>query len=199
MGFWSDFTGKSARKDLQRGTAAAMDHLDTGAANARSDLSWGYQTARADIDPYIQSGQQGHQMYSDLMGLNGEAPRGAAQALYESDEGFMGQLGESQNAMLRNMNARGLSGSGAGALAGARVARQGYESYLDRVRNMSTQGQQLASQGASMAYGYGNDQANLQYGVAQQKAGLETGQANAMGSQPQHVDEQLAWRGWSGR
>ena len=78
-----------------------------------------------------------------------------------SDRAFTGKLGQDQNAMLRQMNARGMSGSGAGALAAERVFQQNYGSHLDRYANRGQQGAQMAQFGAGLASNRGAQLANM--------------------------------------
>jgi hypothetical protein len=181
MGFFSNFFGGDSRRDIRDGQAQANQMLTQGRDEAQGRYDTGYEESKGYIDPYIESGQRGSEFYDDLLGLNGDDARDAAQGILESDQGFQGQLGESQNAMLRHMNARGNSNSGAGALAGARVARQGYTQQLGAYGNRAAQGYQAAGAGANLATGYANNSAQLQYGTAQQKAANQISSSNAIG------------------
>lgn len=180
MSFFSNFFGGKSRRDIWQGQATANAALDQGRDTAQGYFDRGYDQSKEYIDPYIESGQRGQEFYDDLIGLNGPEARAAAQEILESDRGFQGQLGESQNAMLRNMNARGLSGSGAGALAGARVARQGYTQQLGVYGDRAARGFQAAGAGANLASQYANNSAGLQYGTAQQKAANAISSSNAI-------------------
>jgi hypothetical protein len=162
---------------LQRSNRFLTDGRD--AAQGAYDQS--YETSQDYIDPYIESGQRGQGAYDDLMGLNGPEARAAAQEkYYSSNPAMMGQLGQQQNAMMRAMNARGSSYSGAGALAAERVSQQNYGQFMDRFNNRAQQGFGAAQAGAGNANQYGNNTAQLQYGYGQQRAGNEISASNAI-------------------
>ena len=180
MGLFSNFFGGDSRRDIRRGQETANNALLAGNETAQGYFDDAFETSQGYLDPYIESGAQGQSMYADLLGINGAASRGTAQNLLMSDPAFRGQLGQDQNAMLRAMNARGMSGSGAGALAAERVFQQNYGNTLNRYAGLGQQGQQAASAGANLATNYGQNSANLQYGTQQQIAGNAITSANAV-------------------
>lgn len=180
MGLLDDFTGASARRDLRSGRTAQLNALAAGEAGAAGQLAEGYSTARGYLDPYITSGRGYQSMYDDLMGINGPEARERAQALVSSDPMWQGRLGMDQNAALRNLNARGLSGSGAAALAGQRVLMERYGDVLGRYQQGGQMGMAAAGAGADLASRYGSERAGLTFGAAQQRAGVEGSFSNAM-------------------
>ena len=114
-------------------------------------------------------------MYGDLLGLNGTDARSSAQGIITSDPLWSGKLGEDTNAVLKNLNARGMGASGTAALAGQRVLLQNYNNVLDRYQGMGQTGLSATGQRAGVltgqgdnAYGFGATKANqaLQYGNA---------------------------------
>ena len=118
-------------------------------------------------------------MYADLLGLNGADARAAAQNTLMSDPAFQGQLGQEQNAMLRAMNARGLSGSGAGALAAERVFQQNYGNTLNRYAGLGQQGLQAAGGASNLAATLGQQRGDLKFGTNQLQTNLKVGGVNA--------------------
>jgi hypothetical protein len=84
-------------------------------------------------------------------------------------------LGDQSNALLRQLNARGNTYGGKAALAGARVGRENYEGWLNRLMGQGQQGGQYAGQQASIRSGQGD----LRYGFGATKAGQEINYGNA--------------------
>lgn len=185
MGFFADFSGASARKDINAANSKANAALQSG-YNASQGY---YDDAASSYDPYASSGGAANQAYMDLMGLNGADARTAAQGVVTSDPLWSGKLGEDTNAVLKNLNARGMGASGAAALAGHRVLLQNYNGVLDRYANLGRQGFEatgakagvLTGQGDN-AFGFGATKANnaLQYGNAMAQA-RNTGVNNILG------------------
>ncbi len=171
MGFFSDFTGASARSDIKKANNTATAALDQGYNTSQGY----YDQAASSFDPYTSSGAAGEKMYSDLLGLNGDDARSSAQGVITSDPLWSGKLGEDTNAVLKNLNARGMGASGASALAGQRVLLQNYNSVLDRYQGLGQTGLSATGQRAGVltgqgdnAYGFGATKANqaLQCGNA---------------------------------
>ncbi len=171
MGFFSDFTGASARSDIKKANNTATAALDQGYNTSQGY----YDQAASSFDPYTSSGAAGQKMYGDLLGLNGTDARSSAQGIITSDPLWSGKLGEDTNAVLKNLNARGMGASGASALAGQRVLLQNYNSVLDRYQGLGQTGLSATGQRAGVltgqgdnAYGFGATKANqaLQYGNA---------------------------------
>lgn len=181
MGLFSNFFGGDQRRDIRNGLNESNQILNQGRDDAQGYYDRGYEQAQGYINPYIQSGQQGQQFYDDLLGLNGAGARDERQQFLMSDPAFQGQLGQQQNALLRQMNAMGNSNSGAGALAAERVFQQNYGNTLDRYANRGQQGFQAAGMGANLAQQYAGQSGGLQFGTAQQKAGNTASAYNAIG------------------
>jgi hypothetical protein len=162
MSFFSDFTGSSARGDINRAYSTANNALQKG-FNASQGF---YDQAAGSFDPYAATGGAANKAYGDLLGLNGEDARTAAQGVITSDPLWSGKFADDTNNVLKNMNARGMGASGAAALAGQRVLTQDYGNVLDRYANLGAQGLQatgaragvLTGQGDN-AYGFGATQA----------------------------------------
>ena len=181
MGFFSNFSGGDSRRDIRNGLGQANGYLTEGRDTAQGYYDRGYETSQGYLDPYIQGGLKGQGAYDDLMGLNGPEARARAQEQYYSSDALtQGKLGQDQNAMLRAMNARGSSNSGAGALAAERVSQQNYGQFLDRYNNRAQQGFGAAQAGGANANQYAGNSANLQYGTAQQMGANAISASNAM-------------------
>lgn len=182
MGLFSNFFGGDAKKYITGSTKKANALLEEGKAAATPLIQGGYDQAIAGMQPYMEGGAAGQTMYDDLLGLNGPEARAAAQELLMSDPAFQGQLGQSQNALLRGMNARGMSGSGAGALAAERVFQQQYGDVLGRYANRGAQGMQAAGATGQFAVGRGQDLGNLEFGTRQMLANNQINKGNALAS-----------------
>jgi hypothetical protein len=158
MGFLSNLSGGSSRRDLRVAQGQADQALQQGfdQSNQRYDQASGM------LDPYARSGQQGQEFYNNLLGLNGADARASSQGIITSDPQWSGKFAADSNAMLRNMNARGQGAGGAAALAGQRVLSQNYGNAMDRYMNLGQQGLQATGAQADIrrqqgdnAYGYG--------------------------------------------
>ncbi len=172
MGFISDLTGSSARKDLRAARRRSNEELDAGfnEANQRYDEAFDLYS------PYAQQGAEGATAYRNAL-LGSPEQKQALYDNYTNDPGMQGMLGLESNALLRRLNAGG-SGTGGGklALAGARVAQAGYGGFLDRLSGLGQQG--LAATGAQSNVRLG--QGDMRYGLGATKAGSEINFGGAM-------------------
>lgn len=196
MGFFDSFLNPGA-KQAKQGYNAATGMLQKGEAQARGELTGGYDQAgnflaqagqgigaaydqagnalnsgeaRATgyLDPYMQSGGQANAMYGNALGLNGVGAQSSFGANYAASDPFRAQnAGFATEALMKALNARGLSGSG---YAGEAVARQNlmqgsqdYNNYLNRLSGVRDSGQSAA-----------NNAANISQNFATQRSGLAT-------------------------
>lgn len=171
FGIFDNFDGSQTRNAMQTGLRFANNGINRAQRTGRESINRGYRQGRQDINPYLQSGRRGQGFYDDLLGLNGADARDSRQQYLMGDAAFTGKLGQDQNAMLRAMNARGLSGSGRGLLAAERVFQQNYGDIMNRYNNRAQQGAQMAQFGANMANNRGLQNANL----GMQAAGMRSG------------------------
>ena len=179
MGLWGSFTGDDQADAARASAGWGIKHLNRMGNYALDEYDQGYGNAQEYLDPYVQSGGAGQEMYANLLGLNGADQRGQAQNLLMSDPAFQGQLGQDQNAMLRAMNAQGRSNSGAGALAAERVFQQNYGTTLNRYAGLGQQGMQAAGQSGALAATLGQQRGDLKWGKGQLQANLKMGGTNA--------------------
>lgn len=151
MSFFGDFFGTTQRDDITSANQDATKALNKGYKqyNQRADEAFGMFT------PYAQQGQQANAMYGQAIGLGTDQERADAQARYFSDPAFQQITSNQQNAMLRNLNARGISGSGAAVEAGSRIAYDNYGGWLDRLNNAGQQGFQATGAQAGIRQGQG--------------------------------------------
>jgi hypothetical protein len=158
MSFFGSFTGSDQRNDISNANKTANAALDSG-----YNASQGYYNQAADAyNPFVKTGTDANTFYGNALGLNGDAARTAAQGTITSDPLFSGKFALDSNNVLKSMNARGLNGSGAAALAGQRVLTEDYGNVLDRYANLGQQGLQATGAQAGVrtaqgdnAYGYG--------------------------------------------
>lgn len=172
MGFFSDFTGASARKDVNAANSKANAALDKG-----YNASQGYYDEAADsFDPYVDQGGKASTFYGNALGLYGDEARAAAQDTIASDPMWSGKLALDSNNVLKNLNARGMGASGAAALAGQRVLTENYGNWLDRYANLGRQGFEATGQKAGVLTGQGD----AAYGYGATKAANAINYGNAM-------------------
>jgi hypothetical protein len=170
MGFLDDFTGASARRDLQRGRQAYRRDLTTG-----RDLAMGtYGQAADEFSSYTQAGARSNTQWADLMGLNGADARAAAQGVYQSDPMFAAMGDRALRGIARGVAVSGQTG--AGIQAGTNALIGNYQSYLDRLFAGSGQGMQAAA-GRSGALTRAGD---AQFLTGQQLASGEQSFASSM-------------------
>lgn len=213
MSFFGAFTGSAQRKDLKRahrdsdgmlreGYDQARGELDRGFTGAQTnydralaDQRGGYQTATNAItqgrdqalgalDPYMQGSQQGRAMYENALGINGLGAQQQFGTHFAAHDPFRAQNADfSTEAMMRSLNARGLSGSGYGAQAVAREnLRRGsedYNNYLNRLQGVYGMGAEMAGQAAGISTQYGQNRAKLATGYADRRTGVRGDMANA--------------------
>lgn len=189
MGFLDSFTGKSQKRDLDKGYAESQNMLREGRMAGRQSLSSGLDSARGVIRPYMESGQRGQTAYENTLGLNGQPARQQQfQTGYLDDPALQYRQQQTQG-MMQNMLAKynaggfapnsGMAMSGAGRLMADRFD-QDWGGYQDRLMRMGQQGQGLAQFGAGLEYGGGKDLADLEMGYANTSAGNRINYANAL-------------------
>jgi len=194
MGFFSSLFGDDQRDDLRRAKRRSDRELEQGYDEARGLYEQGYGDAQGyydraygELTPYAQGGRRAQDTYTQALGLGTQDQRREAQGLYFDDPAWQSMMDEENSAMMRYLNARGQSGGGRANLAAARVARQGYGNWLNRMSQLGQQGGQYAAQQSGIRAGqgdqamnYGMNMGNLRYGYAGTKAGNEINFGNAM-------------------
>lgn len=177
----------------------ARSDVNTGYRNALSSLASGTNQAAGAYQPYSETGQNANALYGNALGLNGQAAQQTFMQNYQADPFRDANADFANEALMRTLNARGMSGSGAAAAAIAqeslRRGSEDYNNYLNRLSGLQSQGQQTAGSlanlyanqgqhGAQYGMQAGSDLANIQgnraatgynYGLGQ--AGLDTDQA----------------------
>lgn len=171
MSFFSNFFGSSAQADIRKANKQATNALETGYGQQTQF----YDQAAGLYNPYVTEGRNASTRYNDLLGLNGAGAAGTAYSDLASLPAFQGQLASDSNAVLKNLNARGMGGGGTAAMAGQRVFQQNIGNWLDRYAQAGRDGFQATNSLANVrqtqgdnAMGYGATRANqaTQYGNA---------------------------------
>ena len=194
MGFLSAFTGSAQRKDatnayndstktLQEGYGQAQGNLTSGYnsansaydtasgninqgyGNALSALGQGVDKAAGYYQPWYQTGAQANEVYGNALGLNGQAQQQQFVQGYKGNPFLQANTDFANKAIMQQMNARGLSGSGTAAAAVAQESlRRGsddYNNYLSQLAGVSGQGLQAAGQIGGLYAQQGKDTANM--------------------------------------
>lgn len=136
-----------------------------------------YQDASGRLDPYAQGGGQAFNALLNATGVNGAAGQQQFMDSYLEDptQNLM------QQAVARQMAARGLTDSGASRLAAGRVWQEGYGNHLNRLMQIGGQGQQAAAGQATIDTGMGD----LKFGTSQLRANNQINKANALATSQQ--------------
>lgn len=221
MGMFDFLGGGAMRRDVEQGTENARQWLIDGKNDAYKNINAGYQqggnylsgargaitggaasgqaalrsgqrNALAALQPYQRSGNRANTMYGNALGLNGVQAQRNFGNNYAASDPFRAQNADMANeALMRVLNARGMSGSG---FAGEAVARQSlargsedYNNYLDRLAGLQSQGQNTAGQIAGIRQntaqgmaGLGQNRSNALMQLAQAQANNATGRGNTI-------------------
>lgn len=182
MSLFSNLSGGRSRDDATAGHTAFRDEISAFGTRARNALRDGRDKAIGRFDPYAQYGQSGldaNRLYGDAVGVNGADARTAAFDTFESDP-FL-EYAQGNNALAlrdvhRNMNAQGLVGSGANALAQNRVAgefaRRDIQDWLSRLQGFGDRATQVG-------YGATGQQAGYDFATGQGLSQIEQDIGNA--------------------
>jgi len=217
MGFFDNFTGAAATNDLRAGTRNANAYLTTGRNEAESLINSGYNRGNRALgnaqgvandqnniavgaldqardsaltlyNPYVESGTRANALYSDALGLNGAVAQRDFNALYAGSDPFRESNADfATNALMRSLNARGMSGSGFAAEAVAREnLRRGsedYNNYLNRLYSSVGMGLNAASDAAGTWNNWGSNRANQAQGYANLTANIARDRATNYANQ----------------
>lgn len=168
MSFLGSFFGSTQRKDLAAAQGQANTAIDQGLQQGTAS----YRAGQARFDPYAQGGAQGWNALLNATGVNGaDAQRGFIDNYVDDPTQAL-----SQQAVARQMAARGLTDSGASRLAAARVWQEGYNNNLNRLTQIGQQGQQAAGSQAQFDQGIGD----MEFGTGQLKANNAINYGNAL-------------------
>lgn len=189
MSFFANFFGKTQARDLARSNEEATSSLASGRNLARTEISGGRDRAMGYLNPYMQQGQAGSQMYGNALGLNGAQAQQGAYGTYSNSPFLAAQRGAGDNALtniFRQYNARGLGNSGASRLAVSRVAQDreaaNQGDWFNRIGALGQQGGQFANTAAGLESGTGQYLADLESGYGQQRAANAIQYGNALAS-----------------
>lgn len=144
-----------------------------------------YQQTRTDLSGYRNTGNAANAQLAGLYGLPGSTPVDPTQTL-ENTPGYQFQFDQGQEAVQRNLAARGLLDSGAAGKAltqyGQNYAQGAYQQYVQNLQAQAGLGENAAAQtGNAGAMAANQISGNQIYSGNAQAAGYAN-QANAIGS-----------------
>ena len=184
------------------GSAAASIYGGQQAANGANQAAQTYANAgnlalaeqarqfgisQANQAPWLTAGQQGLNAQLNLMGLGPQGAAGMNQALLNTPD-YQWTLQQGQKALNASNAARGGMGSGKAMTAaqdwGQGLASQQYGNVLQRLANLSTTGQNTATQMGTQGMNYAGNVGNIGMGVAGNTANaqLAAGAAQQQGT-----------------
>lgn len=172
MSFFSSFFSPGS-KEIKAGAKKADQFYTQGLDQARPL----YQQASGRLAPYAGTGTQANALYSSALGLNGADAQRQFLENYQADPTQDYQ----QQAVARQMAARGMLDSGASRLASARVWNENYGNHLNRLFGASQQGMQAAGQQGQYDVGEGD----MIFGTSQLRANNQINKANALAASKQ--------------
>jgi len=197
----------NAQNALSTGISNAANVAQTGYGNAAQTALGGASQATGYLNPYMNNGAGGSNLYATALGINGRGEQGQLVQQFAANDPFRQH---NEDYATRNLmaayNARGLGGSGKEMLAAARASMdrgaQDWQQYLSNLAGMQGVGLQAAGQaggytmqGAGQAAGlqgqgagtaaglYGTgavNSANLYGQQGESAAGLATGEGRAL-------------------
>jgi hypothetical protein len=172
MGWWDDFTGASARRDIRRGQQTALGDIDTGEAGGLDEFG----RASGRLDPYASGGLDAHNAYLASLGLRGEAERARVQGLYFDDPVQNALMERITRANTRRFTGVGMGNSGAATQSLTNALLANYGGYQDRLRGLGEGGMGAATTQA----GIGTQAGLTRFAAGQQRAGVNIGATNAV-------------------
>lgn len=172
MGFFGSFFGSDQRRDLQQANQQSSKQLKQG-FNTQQGY---YDQAYSALQPYAQQGTAANTFYNNALGLGGADAQRSAYDQMNANPLFQNQLDNSNNAMMRLLNARGTGGGGQANLAAQRVFQENMGNFLDRYRTAGQQGYQATTAGANIRMGQGDNA--MGYGAT--RANMTVGMGNAL-------------------
>lgn len=177
------FTGKSARKDIDKGIAAVGEGRDKaiGAITGAGTEAQGY------LQPYREQGTRFNKLWGDAYGVNGADARTSAEDLYNSDDMLGRNRAYDLSRAGRTNNASGNFSSGTAALADSRIRMKGYGDWVNGLERGAGQGQQAATNSASIAQNTGNQVGNVWQGYGNSVTGLYQNRAQTENALAQNI------------
>lgn len=172
MSFWDDFTGASARKDIQKGKAQATGQINAGETAALG--SFGTATGR--LDPYATGGRSGFDAYLASLGLSGADAQKGIESTYFNDPIQNALMDRITRANTRRFTGVGMGNSGAATQSLTNALLANWGAYQDRLKGVGDTGFGAATtQG-----GYDTHAGDTQFAAGQHRAGIDIGTANAI-------------------
>lgn len=188
---------------LRGGAEQGISTLQGGQQQGIESLLAGLTGAQTQLDPFAQGGRLAFEQQQALSGALGPEAQAQAMESFQSSPGqsFLREQGE--ESIARQAAASG--GLGGGALLadlqsfGTGVAAQDFQNNFNRLGQVSTQGQNAASQLAQGSLGTGTNIADLIRSISGGVAGLESGLgqqlAQAFGNSTNNMSNLLTGQG----
>jgi len=191
--FFSDKNEKAARDEYTRGYDKARRSSFGSLAAGEKDLRGQYGRARGYYDPYAARYNAGSEMYSNALGLGGDAGRTAAEGAFKEGPGYDYAVKQGMQGVMRNASSLGNIASGNTAMAlqdrGNQLANQEYGGWLDRLSGYDPLAMHTADAQAGISTGLGD----RLLGLAGDRAGInwaaDTGIAGARGNYQMGKDQ----------
>ncbi len=193
-GLVDSFTGKGARRDIDKGIGA----VQAGKTAAQGYYTQGEGNAQGYIQPFLNRG--GREMYDATLGLReGVAPgsRAAAQNNYFGDDVLQRQLDASLKRQGQVSNASGQGGygargygpwaSGQAGLAANRVMLQNYGNWQNRLAGVAGEEQNAAGTAAGISQWGAAGRAGVEQGANSALAGLYQNRAQTENALAQNI------------
>lgn len=180
-GLIDSFTGKGARRDLDRGIAA----VDAGKVAARGEYTAGETAAQGYNAPWLNRG--GREMYDASLGLKGGAARDAAQDVYTGDP-ILNRLREADAKKAGwAFNARGGYGAGAHALADSEINTRHYGDWQNRLAGVAGQEYDASGRASGISQWGAAGRAGAEQGATGALAGLYQNRAQTQNALAQNI------------
>jgi len=193
MDLFSDRNEKAARDEFTKGYDKARKSSFGSLDRGERDLRGEYGRARGYYDPYAARYNAGSEMYSNALGLGGDAGRAAAEGAFQEGPGYDYAVQQGLQGVMRNASSLGNIASGNTAMAlqdrGNQLANQEYGGWLDRLSGYDPLAMHTADAQAGISTGLGD----RLLGLAGDRAGInwaaDTGIAGARGNYQMGKDQ----------
>jgi hypothetical protein len=172
MDLFSDNNEAKARDEYTRGYTRARTRALGNLGQGERDLRGQYGQAHGYFDPLYDRYNRGSEMYSNALGLGGDAGNEAATDAFQAGPGYDWAVGQGMQGIMRNASSLGNIASGNTAMAlqdrGNQLANQEYGGWLDRLSGYDPLAMSAAGAQGSISTGLGD----RLLGLAGDRAGI---------------------------
>lgn len=188
MGFFSNlvdaFTGKSARQQIQTGTAEANAAIKEGLRDFKKTRQEGLEQSLGFFQPELETGRPALAQIGNALGIFGPEAQSAFFNNFQNDPGFLASQQAGIDAINQAGASRGLSRSGGQLKSlfdfGQRNLFSQFQDRLSRLANIAGLGSQAAGASADITQRAFGDIGEAQFGAGQLFANNAINQANAL-------------------